>query len=144
MSKLIQSNPYALSQFSQIWAEGFEAGQKSTLEPAPLSVTGRWWLGADKEIYFVRPQQYDEFQHNADNYSDCEWLTDEIAIDFADEEKPPAAPVAPTSVTGRWWQSSNKKVFFGQADEYEEIQRAIDNNPGLCQWMSEETTREFA
>jgi len=50
---------------------------------------------------------------------------------------------APVSVTGRWWQSSNKKFYFGQTEEYENIQRAIDNNPGLCQWMSEEETREF-
>ena len=80
--KLIQSNPYVLSQFSNIWAEGFEAGQKSTLTPV--------------------------------------------------------------SVTGRWWQTTNNgNVFFADPKEYGDIQRAVDSNPDLCCWLTEEETREF-
>ena len=141
MTKLIQSNPYNLdTSHRYAWDEGFEAGQKSTL--TPLSVTGRWWLGADKEIYFVRPQQYDEFQHEADNYPDREWLTDEIAIDFADEEKPPAAPKSATSVTGRWWLAKNKEIYFIYAKQYKIFQQATDNY-AECRWLTEEETREF-
>ena len=143
MTKLIQSNPYSHYTIqAAAWGEGFEAGQKSTLEPAPLSVTGRWWLGAGKEIYFVRPQQYGEFQHEADKHPDREWLTDEIVIDFADEEKPPAAPKGAASVTGRWWLAKNKEIYFIYAKQYKIFQQATDNY-AECRWLTEEETREF-
>ena len=81
MTYLIQGNPYSLGTASYAaYIKGFWAGQKST--PSPISVTGRWWQAADEEIYFVRPQQYDHFQRQADNKSDCRWVTDEVTIEL--------------------------------------------------------------
>ena len=81
MSKLIQSNPYGTYSDRNIaWAAGFEAGQKSTL--APASVTGRWWLSNDNVAYFIYPSQYKYFQRQADNKSDCRWLTEEETREF--------------------------------------------------------------
>ena len=51
--------------------------------------------------------------------------------------------LTPASVTGRWWQRNNGNVFFAYADEYKVIQRAVDSNPDLCRWLSDEETREF-
>lgn len=83
MTKLITANPYALATTSYyVWANGFEAGQKSTLTPV--------------------------------------------------------------SVTGRWWQTTNNgNVFFADPKEYGDIQRAVDSNPDLCRWLTDEETREF-
>ena len=81
MTKLIQSNPYALSQFSNIWAEGFEAGQKSTL--TPVSVTGRWWQSKNKEIFFIYKNQYVIYERITENNPDnSRWLTDEETREF--------------------------------------------------------------
>ena len=78
--KLIQSNPYVLSQFSNIWAEGFEAGQKSTL--TPLSVTGRWWSWEGR-VSFVRDDDYKEYQKAIDKHpQEGRWLTDEETREF--------------------------------------------------------------
>lgn len=51
--------------------------------------------------------------------------------------------LTPVSVTGRWWQSRSGKVLFAGTDEYESIQRAINNSPDLYLWLSDEETREF-
>ena len=140
--KLIQSNPYALSQFSNIWAEGFEAGQKSTLLPAPLSITGRWWLTEMGSIIFLKPIQYEEFQYAADNNPcGCRWLTEETTIEFAaDEQK---STFTSASVTGRWWQSKNKEVFFIYKNQYVIYERITENNSDNSRWLSDEETREF-
>ena len=79
--KLIQSNPYVLSQFSNIWAEGFEAGQKSTL--TLVSVTGRWGQSVIGDVWFVRPTGYEAFQHLVDsNQGKYRWLSDEETREF--------------------------------------------------------------
>ena len=85
MSKLIQSNPYYYrdSSHRDAWAEGFEAGQKALLMPAPLSITGRWWLTEMGSIMFLKPIQYEEFQYAADNNPcGCRWLSDEETREF--------------------------------------------------------------
>ena len=87
MSKLIQSNPYYYrdSSYHDAWAEGFEAGQKSTLTPPPLSVTGRWWLTEMGNIMFLRPPQYEAFQYAADNSpGGCRWLSEEETREFGE------------------------------------------------------------
>ena len=59
---------------------------------------------------------------------------------FATRQKSPFTPV---SVTGRWWQSSNGKIYFAHAIEYDAIQRSAEKSPGLYRWLSDEETREF-
>ena len=51
--------------------------------------------------------------------------------------------LAPVSVTGRWWQSGDGKVWFVPPEEYKSVQRTTDNNPKICRWLTEEKTREF-
>jgi len=82
MSKLIQKNPYGTHPDRNIaWAEGFEAGQKSTL--TPVSVTGRWWQSGDGKIWFVPPEEYKAIQQTSDNNPKlCRWLTEEETREF--------------------------------------------------------------
>ena len=119
MSKLIESNPYYYfnSSHRNAWAKGFEAGQKALLTPAPLSITGRWWLSEMGSIMFVKPIQYEDFQCAADNNPcGCRWLTEETTIEFAAEQTPSFAnaqqprALTPVSVTGRWWQFGDGKI----------------------------------
>ncbi len=82
MSKLIQSNPYRENSSPyKSWAEGFEAGQKSTL--TPVSVTGRWWQSRSGKIYFAHAIEYDAIQQAVDKNPDlCRWLSEEEAREF--------------------------------------------------------------
>ena len=84
MTKPITKNPYALTTTSYyVWREGFEARQKSTLLPKPVSVIGRWWLSCDGWVSFVRADAYKAFQHELDtNPGACRWLSDEETREF--------------------------------------------------------------
>ena len=50
---------------------------------------------------------------------------------------------SPVSVTGRWWQAANGKVWFVHQEDYKAYQRAMDINPDASRWLTEETTIEF-
>ena len=81
--KLITKNPYSdnANPLHSAWAEGFEAGQKSTL--TPLSVTGRWWQACNGKLLFAYPEEYDGIQLAVDNYPDlCRWLSNEETREF--------------------------------------------------------------
>ena len=83
MSKLIQSNPYYYrdSSHRDAWAEGFEAGLKSTL--TPVSVTGRWWQAKNKEVFFIYKNQYVIYERITENNPDnSRWLSDEETREF--------------------------------------------------------------
>ena len=84
MAELIQKNPYGTYTDRNIaWAEGFEAGQKSTLLPAPLSVTGRWWQAKNKEVFFIYKNQYVIYERITENNSDnSRWLSEEETREF--------------------------------------------------------------
>ena len=83
MSKLIQSNPYYYrdSSHRDAWAEGFEAGQKSTL--TPVSVKGRWWQARSGKVRFAETDEYGAIQLAVDNNPDLYlWLSDEETREF--------------------------------------------------------------
>ena len=84
MSRLIQKNPYAPTTTSHyVWAGGFEAGQKSTLLPKPVSVTGRWWQTGLGKVEFAYAVEYEGIQRAIDsNQGECRWLTDEETREF--------------------------------------------------------------
>ena len=84
MAELIESNPYYYlnSSHRNAWAEGFEAGQKSTLLPAPLSVTGRWWQVQNGNIYFINKKDYEPYEQTTNSAIGCQWLSEEITIGF--------------------------------------------------------------
>lgn len=82
MSKLIQRNPYGTYTDRNIaWAEGFEAGQKSTL--TPVSVTGRWWQSRSGKVFFAEPYEYEAIQRSVNNSPDLYlWLSEEETREF--------------------------------------------------------------
>ena len=85
MAELIESNPYYYlnSSHRNAWAEGFEAGQKALLTPAPLSVTGRWWQAKNKEVFFIYKNQYVIYERITENNPDnSRWLSDEETREF--------------------------------------------------------------
>ena len=51
--------------------------------------------------------------------------------------------LTPVSVTGRWWQSKNKEIFFIYKNQYVIYERITENNPDNSRWLTDEETREF-
>ena len=66
---------------NEAYANGFEAGKKSTL--APVSVTGRWWQAKNGEIFFIYPGQYVIYERITENNpNNSRWLSDEETREF--------------------------------------------------------------
>ena len=83
MIKLITANPYSDNEsfVHQAWADGYVAGQKSTL--TTVSVTGRWGQSSLGNIWFVEPIKYESFQYEVDtNPGSYRWLSDEETRKF--------------------------------------------------------------